>query len=188
MMLRSLVSKEIPKGRSSICAHSVPRVLAIACVLSVFASIVPAQARAESSRGIPGGSTDPFLGRYAIQTGPEDELHIDVQIWGQVFRPGQYSVPDRTDLVGLISYAGGPTEDAKLKKVQVLRPLAQGDRVREVNLEAFLSSGDPQLIPRLTPGDVVVIPASRSRSLTRMAGLVSVLALVANVTLLATRN
>jgi hypothetical protein len=158
----------------------------VAVVVLIAAATSPAQAQTgwrNDTAGEPEG-----VGRYEIRTGPEDKLTIDVQIWGQVNRPGQYFVPDRTDLVGLISYAGGPTEDAKLRNVQVLRPTSSTGRVHRVNLEAFMVTGDPELIPRLTPGDVVVVPASRSRSVTRMAGIVSVLALVANVALLATRH
>lgn len=133
-------------------------------------------------------SADPFSGRYAIRNGPEDVLQIDVQVWGQVNRPGQYSVPDRTDLIGLISWAGGPTESAKLHEILVIRPLADQNRVQEVDVEKFLRSGDPLMIPRLSPGDVVVVPATRSHGITRWAGLVSVAALVANVAILATRS
>jgi len=129
-----------------------------------------------------------LAGRYAIRSGPEDLLQIDVQIWGQVNRPGQYAVPDRTDLIGLISWAGGPTESAKLRHVLVVRPLADRERVREVDVERFLRCGDPGMIPRLTPGDVVVVPATRSHGIVRWAGLVSVAALVANVAVLATRG
>jgi hypothetical protein len=124
-------------------------------------------------------------GRYAIHSGPEDVLQIDVQVWGQVNRPGQYSVPDRTDLIGLISWAGGPTESAKLHDILVIRPLADKNRVQEVDIEKFLRSGDPLMIPRMSPGDVVVVPANRSHGIVRWAGVVSVAALVANVAILA---
>lgn len=130
----------------------------------------------------------PEIGRYAIRTGPEDLLQIDVQIWGQVNRPGQYSVPDRTDLIGLMSWAGGPTESAKLRKVLVVRPYAEEDRVREIDIEQYLKSGDQRMIPRLSPGDVVVVPATRSHGLTRWMGVASMAALIANVAVLATRN
>jgi polysaccharide biosynthesis/export protein len=146
---------------------------------------LPAGLRSSFSGGDP---SEPAASRYAIRPGLENELRIDVQVWGQVTRPGQYSVPDQTDLIGLISYAGGPTEDAKLKSVQVLSRLAPTDRVRRVDLEAFMRTGDPTMIPRLSPGDVVLVPAGRSRSLTRMAGIVSVLALVANVAILASHK
>ena len=126
--------------------------------------------------------------RYTITQGAENLLSIDVQVWGQVNRPGQYTVPDLTDLIGLISYAGGPTEAAKLDEVLVVRPLASGDRVQEIDIEAFIHSGDPHMIPDLTPGDVVVVPATGSHRITRWAGLISVAALVANVAILATRD
>ncbi len=53
--------------------------------------------------------------------GDRNELLIKVNIWGFVQKPGQYLVPTDTDLISLISYAGGPLEDAKLKKVKLIR-------------------------------------------------------------------
>ncbi|KAA3613677.1 MAG: hypothetical protein DWQ05_15465 [Calditrichaeota bacterium] len=53
--------------------------------------------------------------------GERNELLIKVNIWGFVQKPGQYLVPTDTDLISLISYAGGPLEEAKLKKVKLIR-------------------------------------------------------------------
>lgn len=53
--------------------------------------------------------------------GEQDELLIKVNIWGFVERPGQYMVPTGTDLISLISFAGGPREQAKLNKVKLIR-------------------------------------------------------------------
>lgn len=165
-----------------------PRIASVFLAFIWLATALAGSARSQGGRAGLGDQDSSFPGTYAIRSGPEDLLQIDVQIWGQVNRPGQYSVPDRTNLIGLISWAGGPTESAKLKEILVVRPLAEQNRVHEVNIESFLRSGDPSLIPRLTPGDVVVVPATRSHSLTRWVGFVSVAALVANVAVLATRN
>lgn len=145
----------------------------------------------------PCGAQSPFEARsadqspspalYEIPGGSETELVINVHIWGQVLRPGRYLVPDGTDLVGLVSYAGGPTTAAKLQKVQLLRAQnAEGD-VRRIDLKQFIQTGDPSLIPALEPGDIVVVPTSRSHSLLGWTGVVSVLALVANVVITASR-
>ncbi|KAA3655690.1 MAG: hypothetical protein DWQ10_17065 [Calditrichaeota bacterium] len=53
--------------------------------------------------------------------GEQNELLIKVNIWGFVKKPGQYLVPTDTDLISLISYAGGPLDEAKLKKVKIIR-------------------------------------------------------------------
>jgi polysaccharide export outer membrane protein len=53
--------------------------------------------------------------------GAQDELLIRVNIWGFVRKPGQYMVPKNTDLISLISFAGGPLEQAKIKKVKIIR-------------------------------------------------------------------
>ncbi len=53
--------------------------------------------------------------------GEKDELLIKVNIWGFVQKPGQYMVPNGTDLISLISFAGGPREEARLNNVKLIR-------------------------------------------------------------------
>ena len=53
--------------------------------------------------------------------GDQDELLMRVNIWGFVQQPGQYMVPKDTDLISLISFAGGPREEAKIKKIKLIR-------------------------------------------------------------------
>jgi hypothetical protein len=56
--------------------------------------------------------------------GQADELLIRVNIWGFVQKPGQYMVPKDTDLISLISFAGGPLEQAKMKSIKLIRAAA----------------------------------------------------------------
>ncbi len=53
--------------------------------------------------------------------GDNDELLMRVNVWGFVQKPGQYMVPKDTDLISLISFAGGPREQAKLSKIKLIR-------------------------------------------------------------------
>ena len=53
--------------------------------------------------------------------GNEEQLEMVVAVWGEVRSPGEYRVPYNTNLVELISIAGGPTKDAKLSKVLLTR-------------------------------------------------------------------
>jgi len=110
-----------------------------------------------------------------------DELLIRVNVWGYVAKPGQYLVPDNTDLISLLSYAGGPTEDARIDAVRLIR-MVEGKRyVMEVDLRKFLEEGGSGEVPVLMPGDTVIVPGNFYRLISRVVHIVSQLAIVANV-------
>ena len=93
--------------------------------------------------------------------GAEDELLIKVNIWGFVKLPGQYLVPSDTDLISLISYAGGPLDQARISKVKLIRTLDAGhERVIEVNVKKFLETGNMSSNPQLMPNDTIIISAT----------------------------
>ncbi len=76
-------------------------------------------------------------------------------VWGQVRSPGAYSFIASPDILELLSTAGGPTENANLTRVVLIRAVTQ-KRVR-INLQAMLDKGQ---VARLAPGDVVIVPSS----------------------------
>ena len=90
------------------------------------------------------------------------ELTMQVNIWGSVKNPGRYEVGSSTDLIQLISFAGGPNPDAKLDEVQVSRFLRRsGTMVIEkytVNLDNLATSDSTKLI--LYPGDTIFLDRS----------------------------
>ena len=91
-----------------------------------------------------------------------NELSMQVNIWGFVRNPGRYEVPTSTDLVKLVSYAGGPIEDAILDNVKVTRSVA-GASVGQtdeyyVDLEDLASVDPADLV--LYPDDTVFIDHS----------------------------
>jgi hypothetical protein len=122
---------------------------------------------------------------YRVRLGTENELLFEISVWGQVARPGQYAVPDGSTIIDVLSEAGGPTPDAKLKHVRILRDPVRGKSV-ELDLEGALAEGTASSL-LLEPGDTVVVPAKRSFSLIRFGGVLSALALIANVVVLAAR-
>jgi protein involved in polysaccharide export with SLBB domain len=100
--------------------------------------------------------------------GEEKKLEMIVHIWGEVKSPGEYRVPDGTNVLELISKAGGPTEFANLKAVLLTRkgtPAEQTQatastakpRVFKVNLQQYLVSQQYELLLKLEPGDVVIL-------------------------------
>lgn len=113
-------------------------------------------------------------------TGTE-QLKIRTYIWGQVRNPGLYIVPDDTDLLTLISSAGGPTENAKLSKIRIIRSTIEGEKVINVDLKEYLETGQIELIPILKPGDTVVVSGSTYYAFTKAVNWLSQIAVILSV-------
>jgi len=101
----------------------------------------------------------PSASRY-ILSATNDALLMTVRVWGEVKKPGLYDVPIGTDLVELISSAGGPTNMAKLTKIKVIHSSHKDEEnyVSVVNIKEFLDTGNAELIPEIRPNDTVVVP------------------------------
>jgi hypothetical protein len=86
------------------------------------------------------------------------EIQIDVNLWGFVNSPGHYRVPGSTSLVELLSFAGGPTAQARLVDIRVVHAdTAAERRVEMYNLEAYRDNGDLGQNPLLEPGDTIIV-------------------------------
>ncbi len=120
-------------------------------------------ALAQISQDTSTGSYHNLSGYYLSQDvnkSLEGQLLMRVNVWGEVTKPGTYEVPDQTDLVSLISTAGGPTESAKLNKVKLVRNHYQKKEIFKINLKKYMEDGSYNNIPKVFPGDTVVIPKS----------------------------
>lgn len=102
--------------------------------------------------------------RYILSSA-SDALLMTVKVWGEVQRPGLYDVPLGTDLIELISSAGGPKETAQLSKIKVIRTTTK-DRegsVMKVDIKHYLDTGDESDIPEIKADDTVIIPMKPSQ-------------------------
>ncbi len=102
----------------------------------------------------------------------EGQLQMIVHIVGEVKRPGEYRVGDKTNLLELFSKAGGPTQFSKLSGVTISRVqhgvasngrsgsghLSLGNQIIKVNLDKHLKQRNATSPPELKPGDVVFVP------------------------------
>ncbi|MBD3290823.1 hypothetical protein GF337_18595 [candidate division KSB1 bacterium] len=125
-------------------------------LLLFFSGSVLVFSQNESDEKFPRGA------QYFLGTG--DELLIRVNIWGFVNKPGQYMVPSETDLISLIAYAGGPAHGAKLSSIKIVHSNSTSNEkqdIEKVNVDEYLKKGDDSLIPRLRPGDTIVISGSK---------------------------
>ena len=73
-------------------------------------------------------------------------------IWGSVRRPGVHLLGPETDMTELLSSAGGPTDDATLSKVDIIRGIDR--KIVRLNLNEIFESGQNV---GLVPGDVVIV-------------------------------
>jgi polysaccharide export outer membrane protein len=147
------------------------------CILLIILlmgySILPAQS-------IGGQSNRSSAAQYYL--GEDDELLVPVNIWGFVRLPGQYFVPNNTNLIALLSFAGGPSEDAKISNIRIIRnDLKQGSSVWRVDVKKYLESGDERLIPMLRPGDTIIVSGTTFHWISRFFEFVARLATIAQI-------
>lgn len=103
----------------------------------------------------------PFVDLDLIELRP-----IRLVVAGQVNRPGSYALENGVDtdpitLTKAIQMAGGITQRANIREIQVTRSLASANgqmQQADVNLWSLIESGDISQDPLLQDGDVVVIP------------------------------
>ena len=78
---------------------------------------------------------------------------------GAVAHPGQFSAWPIPSIWDLIREAGGPTDDAYLGGVQVIRKGGMGDReIITVDLSQIWGRGLPSDLPDLQPDDTINVP------------------------------
>ncbi len=92
-------------------------------------------------------------------------LNIKVAVWGFVKYPGKYVVPMESNVYDLLSYAGGPSEDAHLDDLRIFRSLEDSSRemikfnyndlLWDENLKEFKNA------PGLDAGDILLVPGSQ---------------------------
>lgn len=92
-------------------------------------------------------------------------VNIKVSVWGFVKYPGRYNVPINTTVSDLISYAGGPTDDADLEDLRIYRKYEDESQVmlkfnyNDIFWESSLEA-TKKYVPDLTAGDILVIPGA----------------------------
>ncbi len=82
-------------------------------------------------------------------------LQFRVSVLGQVARPGLYPVDATQSVFDALSQAGGPTNNADLSHIRLLRR----DHVVILNAAQAIATGAPTLGILLESGDRIVVPA-----------------------------
>jgi polysaccharide export outer membrane protein len=81
-------------------------------------------------------------------------------VFGEVKKPGSYTLDRETNILEGITVAGGFTEKAAPGRTRVIRSSSQGQKVIEVDMNDILRRGREAKTVMLQEGDVVVVPES----------------------------
>ena len=92
-------------------------------------------------------------------------VNIRVAIWGYVQKPGKYIVPDYTTVSDLLSYAGGPDQNAVMDDLRIYRVLENGkEEMIKFNYNDILWEADLsnkiRIVPDLKASDILIVPGS----------------------------
>lgn len=107
---------------------------------------------------------------------PGDVL-MRVNLWGAVHKPGIHRIPSKTDLLTLMSYAGGPTDSAILDGITIKRKTGQSQKLIKVDLEDIVQ-GSSHYNLELAPEDVIIVPASKPLISSDTVAVVGVISLI----------
>jgi len=92
-------------------------------------------------------------------------VNMRVAVWGFMRYPGRYIVPINTTVADLLSYAGGPTDDANLEDIRLYRVLQDSTQIMmKIDYNDLL--WEPRLtrtkkyVPEIKGGDILLIPGA----------------------------
>ena len=140
-----------------------------------FASTAGKQVLLVRNHGASGSSAALRLSLEKIQAGdPSENTRVQSQdivivskaqaysyfIFGEVKKPGAYTLDKDTNILEGITVAGGFTDKAAPSRTRVIRSTPQGQQVIEVDMNDILRRGREAKTVMLQESDVVVVPES----------------------------
>ncbi len=131
----------------------------------------------------------PRAAEYIYRSSPKESL-IGVQLLGAVKNPGIYYVPPQTDILKLITLAGG-SEDADLESVLVRKTDTSQQGVYELDLEKLMKKSADVKPFKLAQDDFVYVPRKEpwiSNDVSRSITIISLLATIVLTSVLIEKN
>jgi polysaccharide export outer membrane protein len=112
------------------------------------------------------------LSRYVRDPVVHARALIRISVLGEVVRPGFYAVPLDLVLADALMVAGGPTQDAKVDRLRILR--SQSSVWSGTRLQAAIARGATLEELGVRAGDAIDVPGGRrdTGSTWRVAGLI----------------
>ena len=128
-------------------------VMVLACTVVVTGGLV---AQVETNLGVSKSGASSAAYYFISKPG---EITMSINLWGYVRNPGRYEVPISTDIVQLLSYAGGPLAEADIAAVKISRVVRRDDGIRTVEFTVNLRHLDKldDKARGLEPGDTIFV-------------------------------
>lgn len=89
---------------------------------------------------------------------PDDKMN-QVYVFGEIDRPGIYTIHPGYTALEAVMAAGGPTEDAALSRTRIYRGSPFSPEEFDVDLRDILRRGDRETNVPLRPQDIVYVPS-----------------------------
>lgn len=131
----------------------------------------------------------PRAAEYIYRSSQKESL-IGVQLLGAVKYPGLYYVPSNTDILKLVTLAGG-IEEANLSEVIVRKTDPSQAGVYELDMNKFMKSSADSKPFKLTQDDLIFIPKKEpwiSNDVSRTITLVSLVTSIVLTAVLIEKN
>jgi len=81
-----------------------------------------------------------------------------VAIIGEVTTPNTYQVSTKATVLDVLKLAGGPTSEADLKRVTIIREKPEEEKRLKIDLEKVLTEGEFKLLPPILADDTIFVP------------------------------
>lgn len=132
---------------------------ALSWAIAIIAVVACSEGYAQvTNSSISSGTPNAQAGAY-YNVAKLGELTMQVNVWGFVQHPGRYEVASNIDLVQLVSFAGGPTQDADMEDVRISRIVRRDGILTakdiRINLKRLDRLEEAKLL--LQPGDTIFI-------------------------------
>lgn len=152
----------------------------IICITLSQILILQSSAFAQSTSSFFEVKEPPRAAEYIFRSAPKETL-IGVQLLGAVKNPGVYYIPPTTDLLKLLSLAGGE-QDADLTEIIVRKVDPASSGVYELDMKRLMkTTGGKQF--KLTQDDFIYVPKKEPWISNDVSRTVSILSLLATIVL-----
>ncbi len=113
-----------------------------------------------------------------------NSIFSSVKVIGSVNDPGVYEPPQGATLLDMIFLAGGMNKNADVTKIRHVSPSSRESKEFQIDLDAYFKAPYQYDLPRVLPGDIILVPEKRQmwrNALTLVGSVSSILSMIYTV-------
>jgi protein involved in polysaccharide export with SLBB domain len=82
---------------------------------------------------------------------------VQVHVYGEVVRPGSYTLNALSSLLNVLTAAGGPNDGGSYRQIKLVRKMGEN---QTIDLYRFFTEGSTQIDMPISDGDIVFVPVT----------------------------